>query len=48
MQHAGGEEDEDPGVDDGVHRDEAQGDQVQTVGLAFPDAVDVNSDLREK
>lgn len=47
-QHAGGEQDEDPGVDDGVDRDEAEGDQVQAVGLALPDAVDVNSDLREK
>lgn len=45
MQHAGGEEDEDPGVDDGVDGDEAQGDQVHVVGLDGRSCVDVDSDL---
>lgn len=48
MQHAGGEEDKNPGVDDRVNRDEAQGSQVQRVRLAIPDGVHVDSDLREK
>lgn len=48
MQHAGGEEDKNPGVDDRVNRDEAEGNQVQTVSLAIPYGVYVNSDLREK
>lgn len=46
VQHAGREQDEDPGVDDGVDRDEDEGDQVQPVGLTVPlHAVDVHSDL---
>lgn len=46
MQHAGREQDEDPGVDDGVDGDEDEGDQVQPVGLAVQlDGVDVHSDL---
>lgn len=46
MQHAGREQDEDPGVDDGVDGDEDEGDQVQPVGLVAPlDGVDVHSDL---
>lgn len=48
MQHAGGEEDKNPGVDDRVNRDEAEGDQVQRVRLATPYGVHVDSDLREK
>lgn len=48
MQHAGGEQDKNPGVDDGVDRDEAEGDQVQRVRLALPYGVHVNADLREK
>ena len=47
VQHAGGEEDEDPRVDDGVDGDEAQGDQVQAVRLlAIPYGVEVHPDLR--
>lgn len=46
MQHAGREQDEDPGVDDGVDGDEDEGDQVQPVGLNVPpDGVDVHPDL---
>jgi len=47
-QHAGGEEDEDPGVDDGVDGDEAQGLQVLQVGLlqVLHRGVDVNPDLK--
>lgn len=48
MQHAGGEEDKYPGVDDGVNRDEAEGNEVQVVRLVFPKGVNVDSDLREK
>lgn len=48
VQHAGGEEDKNPGVDDRVNRDEAEGDQVQRVRLATPYGVHVDSDLREK
>lgn len=48
MQHAGGEEDKDPGVDDGVNRDEAKGNQVQSVRLAVrPYGVEVHPDLRD-
>lgn len=46
VQHAGREQDEDPGVDDGVDGDEDEGDQVQPVGLVAPlDGVDIHSDL---
>lgn len=47
MQHAGGQDDEDPGVDDGVHGDEAQGDQVQAVRLRVPYGVEIHPDLRD-
>lgn len=52
VQHTGREEDKDPGVDDGVNRDEAQGDQVQMVrlealALVIPFGVDVHPDLRD-
>lgn len=48
VQHTGGEEDKDPGVDDGVNGDEAEGNQVQTVRLcAIPYGVDVHPDLRD-
>lgn len=48
MQHAGGEDDKDPGVDDGVHGDKAEGDQVQSVRLhVSPEGVDVHSELRD-
>lgn len=46
MQHAGGEDDKDPGVDDGVNRDEAEGSQVMAVILKLPYRVDVDPDLR--
>lgn len=48
VQHAGGEDDEDPGVEDGVHRDEAEGPQVQRMGLVPTVSrygVDVHPDL---
>lgn len=46
VQHTGREQDEDPRVNDGVDRDEDEGDQVQPVGLDVPlDGVDVHSDL---
>lgn len=48
MQHAGGEEDEYPGVDDRVNGDEAEGNKVQAVRLVIPKGVNVDSDLREK
>lgn len=49
MQHAGGEEDEDPGVDDGVDGDEAEGDEVQAVRLcALVHRVDVHTDLKAR
>lgn len=46
MQHAGGEEDEDPGVDDGVDRDEAEGEEIQRVRLIHlvRHRVDVDAD----
>lgn len=47
VQHAGGQEDENPGVDDGVDGDEAEGNQVQAVRLALPRGVDVHPDLRD-
>lgn len=47
VQHAGGEEDKDPGVDDGVNRDEAQGDEVQAMSVHLHYRVDVNPDLRD-
>lgn len=47
MQHAGGEEDKNPGVDDGVNRDEAEGNQVQAVRLAPPRGVHIHPDLRD-
>lgn len=46
MRHAGGEEDKDPGVDDGVDGDEAQGLQVLLVRLVVIRVVDVNPDLK--
>lgn len=48
MQHAGGKEDKYPWVDDGVHRDEAEGNKVQAVRLVIPNGVNVDSDLSEK
>lgn len=49
MQHAGGEEDENPGVNDGVDRDEAEGDQVLEVGLSRKSyGVHVHPDLRDR
>lgn len=45
VEHAGGEEDEHPRVDDGVNGDEAEGDQVLTVILDLPDGVEVHPDL---
>ncbi len=48
MQHAGGEEDKDPGVDDGVNGDEAERNQVQRVRLLVVFyGVDVHPDLRD-
>lgn len=48
MQHAGGEDDKHPGVDDGVHGDEAEGDQIQSVRLLVnPEGVDIHSELRD-
>lgn len=47
MQHAGGEEDKDPGVYDGVDGDEDEGDQIRSVRLAFSDGVEVHPDLRD-
>lgn len=48
VQHAGGEKDKYPGVDDRVNRDEAEGNKVQAVRLGFPKGVNVDSDLRKK
>lgn len=49
MQHTGGEEDEDPGVNDGVDGDEAEGNQVQWVRLQLGFyRVYVNSDLKDE
>lgn len=47
MQHTGGEEDKNPGVDDGVNRDEAEGNQVQAVRLTLPRGVHIHPDLRD-
>lgn len=49
MQHAGGKEDEDPGVDDGVDGDETEGDQVLGVRLLINlYGVDVHTYLRDE
>lgn len=48
MQHAGGEDDEDPGVEDGVHGHEAEGLQVHRMRLELKIGrygVDVHPDL---
>lgn len=48
VQHTGGQEDEDPRVNDGVDGNEAQGNEVQAVRLhPGPDGVDVDPDLRQ-
>lgn len=48
MQHAGGEEDKDPGVYDGVDRNEDEGDQICSVRLAaYSEGVEVHPDLRD-
>lgn len=48
VQHAGGEEDKDPGVYDGVDGDEDEGDQICSVRLAACyDGVEVHPDLRD-
>lgn len=48
MQHTWGEEDEDPGVDDGGDRDESEGIQVRVVrDFSNFYGVDVHPDLRE-
>lgn len=47
VQHAGGEEDKDPGVYDGVDGDEDEGDQIHFVRLVFSDGVEVHPDLRD-
>lgn len=49
MQHVGREEDEDPGVDDGVDGDETEGYQVHRVRLiALRYRVDVDTDLTDR